>query len=233
MDALARAMADIAEEMAAAEGLAATSLVAAQGARRMIPGVDEASISLAKRAVGITTVASTGPLPDQADAAQVSSHQGPCIEVAWDDRVARLPDSATDEQWPVFSRRAHDLGVGSMLCFQLSLDETFEEERIGALNTYSRSPHAYTQESERIGLILAVHISVAVAFAERHDQMQEALAGRDLIGQAKGIIMASQGVDAETAFDLLVRRSRESNTRLRDVAAEVVRPGAVTQRQRV
>ena len=52
--------------------------------------------------------------------------------------------------------------------------------------------------------------------------LQEALASRDVIGQAKGILMASEGIDAEEAFAVLRRASQRSHRKLHDVAAEVV-----------
>lgn len=224
---LAQAMAEFAETMASARGLTATCLVVADAACQLIPGVEQASVSLARRDVGIDTVAASGPLPARADAVQVATKQGPCIQVAWDDnRVARLPDTGSDIRWPRFSSRGKELGVGSMLSFQLVLDEA-DDERIGALNLYHTEPRAFGEESEAVGLLLSVHASVGVAHAERDEQLREALLGRDLIGQAKGLLMARHGVSADTAFDTLVRRSRDTNTRLRDVAAEIVETGAV------
>ncbi len=57
-------------------------------------------------------------------------------------------------------------------------------------------------------------------------QLRTALESRDVIGQAKGILMARQGISADEAFDLLRRASQRSNVKLRDVAAQVV-AGAV------
>lgn len=217
---LAKAMVDIAEAMASAPDRDSTALVIAEAAVALIPGVDEASVSLARRAVGIQTLASTGVLPDRADEAQVASGEGPCIEVAWDDnRVAHLPDTWDHPQWPKFSQSARTLGVGSMLSFELSLPTVDEDDdRIGAINTYSRRAHAFDASSSEIGRILAVHASVGLGAAQREAQLREALDSRDLIGQAKGLIMAQQDISAEEAFDLLVRQSRDTNTRLRDLA---------------
>jgi hypothetical protein len=62
----------------------------------------------------------------------------------------------------------------------------------------------------------------------RHDSFEqevltirEALETRDLIGQAKGIIMASIGCDADEAFELLRRQSQAENRKLNDVAAGI------------
>jgi hypothetical protein len=53
-------------------------------------------------------------------------------------------------------------------------------------------------------------------------QLEKALESRDIIGQAKGILMARQHITADAAFELLVRASQRTNVKLRDVAAELV-----------
>jgi two-component system, response regulator / RNA-binding antiterminator len=53
-------------------------------------------------------------------------------------------------------------------------------------------------------------------------QLEEALASRSTIDQAKGILMARQRTDADGAFRELVRLSNESNVRLADVAKALV-----------
>lgn len=220
---LAEAMRDLAEAMAQAEGLRQTAQVVADAAVALIPGVEQASVSLARRGVGIDTLAASGDLPLRADAAQVEAGEGPCIEAAWEHDIARLNDTRTDRQWPVFSRRAHDLGVASMLSVQLSLPQREDgDTRIGAVNTYAGVPDAFDHVADHIALVLAVHAAVGIGQAEREEQLRVALDSRDVIGQAKGLIMAQQGVSAGTAFDLLVRQSRDSNTRLRDLAQGVV-----------
>ncbi len=52
--------------------------------------------------------------------------------------------------------------------------------------------------------------------------LEKALETRDIIGQAKGILMARQQIDADAAFDVLRRASQRSNTKLRDVASDLV-----------
>lgn len=59
------------------------------------------------------------------------------------------------------------------------------------------------------------------ACGRREDQLREALRSRDVIGQAKGVLMAQSGVDADEAFRLLVRASQRENRKLRAVAAQV------------
>lgn len=49
-----------------------------------------------------------------------------------------------------------------------------------------------------------------------------ALETRDVIGMAKGILMATEGIGPQAAFDVLVRASQNQNRKLHDVAEEIV-----------
>ncbi|GAT08186.1 ANTAR domain-containing protein [Mycolicibacterium novocastrense] len=69
---------------------------------------------------------------------------------------------------------------------------------------------------------MAAHAAIGLATARRDDQFQTALASRDIIGQAKGMIMERFGVDAPAAFNLLVSLSQEKNTPLHLIAAQLV-----------
>ena len=62
-------------------------------------------------------------------------------------------------------------------------------------------------------------MSLALLAAEKERQFDSALAGRDLIGQAKGIIMERFAVDAVRAFELRAKMSQDTNTPLRVIAA--------------
>jgi hypothetical protein len=62
----------------------------------------------------------------------------------------------------------------------------------------------------------------AQAMARENEHLRRALESRDIIGQAKGMIMERFDVDAAGAFGLLVRLSQESNTRLEHVAGKLV-----------
>jgi AmiR/NasT family two-component response regulator len=56
----------------------------------------------------------------------------------------------------------------------------------------------------------------------RQDQFRSALASRDTIGQAKGVIMERFNLDAVEAFELLTRLSQRSNTKLIDIASALI-----------
>ncbi len=58
--------------------------------------------------------------------------------------------------------------------------------------------------------------------ARREDQFKRALSSRDIIGQAKGMIMERYRVDAVQAFELLRKLSQDTNVPLIKVAGELV-----------
>ena len=58
--------------------------------------------------------------------------------------------------------------------------------------------------------------------ADRVEHLERALVRRDVIGQAKGLLMQRYDVDAEEAFARLRRASQHTNTKLYDIAAWLV-----------
>jgi AmiR/NasT family two-component response regulator len=64
---------------------------------------------------------------------------------------------------------------------------------------------------------VAAHASSRLA-----NQLQVALDSRVLIEQAKGVLMASEKVDAQTAFNRLRRQARNTSRPVPDVAREII-----------
>ena len=129
----------------------------------------------------------------------------------------------TEQRLPRFAAEAVRLGVLSSLSFQLFV----EGDDLGALNLYARAPHAFGEESEDVGLVLAAHAAVALAGARREDHLRRAVDNRDLIGQAEGILMERHELTADQAFQVLARVSQQTNRKLVDVAEELTRTGTV------
>lgn len=108
-----------------------------------------------------------------------------------------------------------------------------EPTRGGAMNLLSRKPYAFNADGEAIGAMLATHAATALIHADQRRQFNSALASRDLIGQAKGMIMKEHSIDAVAAFELMVKLSQNSNTPIREIAQQVVNSlGQPTQRYR-
>jgi len=188
-----------------------------------IPRADDCGISYVIGRRRVEPRAWTGDLPMDVDALQERLGEGPCMDAAWVQEVVRVDDLATERRWPAFAEEARGLGVGSMMCFQLFV----VGDQLGALNLYSRTPRAFDDETREIGLMFAAHAAVALAGAEHEENLRRGMSTRDVIGQAKGILMERHKLTADQAFGVLARVSQEMNRRLFDVASEVTGTGSL------
>ncbi|RAV13118.1 hypothetical protein DQP55_10370 [Mycolicibacterium sp. GF69] len=184
-----------------------------------IPGAQYAGITLTRKSKSVETPAATHPYPMLLDKIQQRYQEGPCLTAAWEKNIVYVADLETDDRFPCYRRDAlAETPIRSIMAFQLFI----EGETMGALNVYSEQPDAFGDESRSIGLVFAAHSSVAWNAARRDEQFKQALASRDTIGQAKGMIMERYGVDAVQAFDLLRKLSQDSNIPLIEIAKEFV-----------
>ncbi|MCV7150246.1 GAF and ANTAR domain-containing protein [Mycolicibacterium pyrenivorans] len=184
-----------------------------------IPGAQYAGITLSRNAKQIETPAATHHWPLLLDKIQQRHLEGPCLSAAWDEKTVHVADLETEERFPNYRRDAlSETPIRSIMAFQMFI----AGETIGALNVYSEQPGAFGSESRNLGLIFAAHTSVAWNSARRDEQFRRALSSRDMIGQAKGMIMERYGVDAVQAFELLRKLSQDSNVPLIQVATDLV-----------
>jgi GAF domain-containing protein len=165
--------------------------------------------------------ASTGEPPLLLDRLQQRLGDGPCINAAKHQSVFRIEDTRQEQRWPQFSAEAARLNVRSMLCVPLWVDE----RGLGALSLYADQAAAFSDLHERVTTLLATFAALALAEAQRADQMHEALGNRDVIGQAKGILMERHGVTADAAFGVLSRVSQAENMKLAGIARRFVETG--------
>ncbi len=145
------------------------------------------------------------------------------MDAVWREEIVDVRDVATDDRWPRFAREASRMGVRSMLCFQLFV----EGDQLGALNLYSTTHSAFDAESRDVGLVFAGHAAVALAGAEHEANLRAGMGNRDVIGQAKGILMERYRLTADQAFGVLAHLSMDLNRKLFDIARELSETGAV------
>ena len=195
----------------------------AEHAAAEIPGAQYAGITLTRNAKHIDTPAATHYWPVLLDKIQQRHLEGPCLTAAWDEKTVHVPDMEAEERFPDYRRDAlAETPIRSIMAFQLFI----AGESLGALNIYAEEPQAFSAEARTLGLIFAAHSSVAWNSARRDEQFQRALSSRDVIGQAKGMIMERYRVDAVQAFEVLRKLSQDSNVPLLKIASELVENGA-------
>lgn len=185
----------------------------------MVSGAQYAGVTVSGADGSVTSLGATDPSAALLVAAQGETGEGPCLSAARDRRVIRIEDLQQDDRWPQFRREALSrTAVRSMLCVHMFGDEP----SAASLTFQADVPHAFTDESVEMAQILAAHTTMAWNLRRREQQFSTALDSRDIIGQAKGMLMERFGIDALDAFELLKKLSQETNTKLTEVAQSVV-----------
>jgi GAF domain-containing protein len=210
---LAQTLGDLAVEMQSLTDARAVLGTIVSAAIDIVPGASWAGISLVSRRKVVPEI-QTDEVAARLDRLQTDLGEGPALSAIHDRHTVLIDDLATETRWPNFSATALTIGVRSMLSFRLFVTG----ESLGALNLYGAAAYAFPPEAIITGEIFAQHAAVAMADAASEEQLQSAVASRDVIGQAKGILMQRDGLTGLQAFATLTRASQETNIRLVDVA---------------
>ncbi len=217
---LAETFAEVARVLLEDRDVEGTLTRICQLAVRTVDSCEAAGISIAE-GTWVTSRSTSDDLPCVLDDIQSETQQGPCVDAIKEHKVFVTGSLSHEERWPEFAKRAHaETGVESILSLRL-----FESENtMGALNLYSQQPDAFDDQDVAVASVFAAHAAVALANAQHGAQLENKASSRDLIGMAKGIIIARQHVSEDEAFDVLRRASQRMNVKLRELAARVVYP---------
>lgn len=182
---------------------------------------DDAGLMLQRGGGRLETAVASDPRVGKADELQTALGESPS-RAAIDTRTSILiEDTATEPRWPTWGPQAADLGLRSMLSVCLRTGNA----TLGTLNLYSRRPGMFDDDDTDVAEIFARHASVALASAREEHGLRQAIGARHLIGLAQGILMERYGLDADRAFAVLRRYSRNSNVKLRVVAERIIATG--------
>jgi GAF domain-containing protein len=200
--------------------VAATLDAVVQTAVQTIDNAAFASVNLIRNGAFVPQAAAGEP-PHALDAYQQEHGHGPCAEASTTQLVVRVDDTETEQRWELFGKTAVTVGVLSMLCIPLWVDD----RQLGSLSLYAERPRAFDANDERLASLFATHAALALAEAQRATNLRAALVNRDLIGQAKGILMERNRSTADQAFALLSQTSQHTNRKLIAVAEHLVSTG--------
>jgi len=224
---LARHLADIATVMLRPGGATSAAQRVLSLAVASLDSCDEAALCGDS---GLNTHTAPSPLMAKLDALQTQAGHGPCLDALGGLDTVYVPDLLDDQTWPLFSPEAARLGLRSALAYRLSV----EGETVGALQLYAHLPGAFNASERAQGLIFASYAGLALWLAKAQEaeearigNLQTALASRDVIGQAQGILMERERITADQAFGLLRRSSQHLNRKLRAVAQDLVDTGTI------
>ena len=168
---------------------------------------------------------------EEADARQYEFDEGPCLTAWRTGQVVRIDDTTTDGRWPRWNEAAGGLGVRSVLSAPLLVGE----ESIGAMKVYSGRPMNYGPHDEHVMELLAGQAAILLANSQSLQearrlsrQLTEALASRDDVARATGVLLAQGAASEQEAFATLAAAARKTGRPVQDVARALV--AAVTAR---
>jgi GAF domain-containing protein len=189
-------------------------------AAETIDAVSYAGVNLLIRG-RFTPQATIGGPPPLLDAFQQRTLQGPCVDASRDQVTISVEDMANETRWPGYAELAVSLGVLSIQCVPLWVDEG----HLGSLSLYATVRAAFSAHHAQLASLFATHAALALADAQRTDHLRVAAANRDVIGVAKGILVERHKITPDEAFGLLSKASQNANRKLTAVAQDLVDTG--------
>ncbi|MCW2514319.1 MAG: histidine kinase [Mycobacterium sp.] len=193
-------------------------------AHQAIDGADSAGVTI-DLGGRIYTAVHTDQRTLRVDTEQYDVGDGPCLHASRTGEVVLVDAVEAIQRWPHFAEAARKEGVRSFLAAPLFTSEV----TLGSFNLYGRTFKAFDSIDAEILELLTTTVSRTIGDFARYksardvaESIQRALQTRAPIEQAKGMLMAIHGIDADRAFDLLRQESQDRNIRLAVVAAELV-----------
>ena len=184
-------------------------------------------------AVGVTVVMEDRPRTAayttagtlEIDAVQYAVGDGPCLDAFRNRRANLVSFASGEERWPAFMDACDPGDVQTLYALPLvSGDRCY-----GALNLYAYAADAFDGIEMGVVELAASRAADAIAAGVELSgaravagQMEQAMASRAVIEQAKGVLMARHGINEKVAFELLRRQSQEQNLNVRLLAAQLV-----------
>lgn len=189
-----------------------------EAAVETVPGVDAGGISMTEHDT-VVSRAPTDPVITKLDRLQSELHEGPCIsaiEQPPENGLIGADDLAGDDaaRWPRFAPLAVEAGYRSILSTTLNTDGGVR----AALNLYGGEADVFDAEARMTAGLFGVEAALLLYGSQHARYLQQAVDSRDVIGQAKGLLMERFAIDDEEAFRMLVRSSQDTNMKLVNVA---------------
>ena len=193
-------------------------------ARATVAGADGVSVSL-RRHGRLATVAASDQTISEMDADQYATGEGPCVDASVNGHWFHVESLDQETRWPAFVPRAKKLGINAILSTPLMA----RSQPVGALNIYSRTRAAFAAKEQELASVFATEASAILAGTgadvsdgQLAQRQREALAAREVIALAQGVLMERDGVSQHDAYTLLRRFSQRAGRPVRERAEDVV-----------
>ena len=187
--------------------------------------VDGAGLMLIDPDQLLRNVADSDGRVDHLEELQIEHGEGPCIDAFDDKQLVHATDLAEEKRWPDFSPAAVERGLRAVLASPIP----YNQMAIGVVTVYSAKVRPWSPEGE-LALIAftdlaALTIANTMQSEQRGElatQLQRALDARVVIEQAKGAMVARDGISPGQAFERMRRQARAERRRVVEIAREIM-----------
>jgi anti-anti-sigma factor len=218
--------------MPAPAGLTRSRIDMVDAALRLVTALADAAVTNAdgvsvtlERHGRLMTVAASNDKVLTMDRHQYETGEGPCLDAKAHGRWYYIDSLADETRWPAFVPLALEQGIHSILSSPLKTTDRAQ----GALNIYSTTKQAFGEREQELAALFADQASQILTAAgqepteaDNNERFNTALAARQLIHQAQGVIMARDGVTTNDAMESLFRSAREANMTVLGHATDLV-----------
>ncbi|HEV8650317.1 MAG TPA: GAF and ANTAR domain-containing protein [Actinomycetes bacterium] len=156
---------------------------------------------------------------------QIQYEEGPCIDAFQDKDVVHAADLTEEQRWPSFSPAAVGRGLRAVLASPIP----YNQQAIGVVAVFSAARRPWSPEAELaiiaftdLAALLIANTMQGEEQGELAKQLQQALDARVVIEQAKGALVAREGLTPVDAFERLRTQARSERRRVADVAGELI-----------
>jgi len=126
-----------------------------------------------------------------------------------------------------------DMAKKEGLCSLLSIPMMIREKAVGVINSYTSTPQMFKTDEVKLMQAIANQAAIAIehtTLIEKSFEMQEALAVRKLVEQAKGYLMKTKKLTEAEAFRFLQRQSMDLRKSMREIAEAILLAGEINER---
>src|SRR5215211_6522113 len=187
--------------------------------------VDGAGLMLIDPDQLLRNVAVSDQRVDHLEELQIQHGEGPCVDAFEEKELVHADDLAAEDRWPKFCPAAVERGLRAVLASPIP----YNQHAIGVVVVFSAKVHPWSPEGE-LALVAftdlaALTIANTMQSEQRGElaaQLQRALDTRVVIEQAKGALVAQEGLSEREAFERLRRQARAERRRVVEVANEIM-----------
>jgi GAF domain-containing protein len=194
--------------------------------------VDGAGLMLADGDQHLRSVAASDNRFTYLEDLQIRHQEGPCIEAYDTKQLVGVEDLTKDQRWPLFSSAAVDQQVRAVLASPLP----YNQDAVGVVAVMSQDSNPWSPEGELALLAftdLAALLIASMMQSEESNvlssQLQGALNTRQVIEQAKGVLIGTRHMSARAAYEQLRAQARAERRKLTAVCTELVEQAARPQ----